>query len=92
VIGPKLAAKIKREREGAFLDYMGDRVGESLFWRPTTPLKVEELCGSHDLLKGMNWDEVFLRFIKTVACEISGSLSRLFNCCMRGVTFRLSLR
>jgi hypothetical protein len=42
----KLAAKIKREREGAFLDYMGDRVGESLFWRPTTPLEVEKLCGS----------------------------------------------
>jgi hypothetical protein len=29
-VGPKLVAKIKREREGAFLDYMGDRVGESL--------------------------------------------------------------
>jgi hypothetical protein len=26
-VGPKLAAKIKREREGAFLNYMGDRVG-----------------------------------------------------------------
>jgi hypothetical protein len=25
-VGPKLAAKNKREREGAFLDYMGDRV------------------------------------------------------------------
>jgi hypothetical protein len=45
-VGPKLPAKIKREREGAFLDYMGDRVEESLFWRPTTPLEVEELCGS----------------------------------------------
>jgi hypothetical protein len=42
-VGPKLAAKIKREREGAFLDYMADRVGKSLFWRPTTPLEVEEL-------------------------------------------------
>jgi hypothetical protein len=52
-MGPKLVVKIKREREGAFLDYMGVRVGESLFWRPTTPLKVEELCGSLDLLKGM---------------------------------------
>jgi hypothetical protein len=30
-VGPKFAAKIKRVREGAFLDYMGDKVGESLF-------------------------------------------------------------
>jgi hypothetical protein len=52
-VGPKLAAKISREREGAFLDYMGGRVQESLFWRPTTPLEVEGLCGSLDLHKGM---------------------------------------
>jgi hypothetical protein len=83
-VGPKLAAKIKREREGAFLDYMGDRVGESLFWRPTTPLEVEELCGSFDPHKGMGWDEFSLRVIKTVARKISGPLSRLFDCCMRG--------
>jgi hypothetical protein len=51
-VGQKLAAKIKRERE-AFLDYMSDRVEESLFWRPTTPLEVEELCGSLDPHKGM---------------------------------------
>jgi hypothetical protein len=30
-VEPKLVAKIKREREGVFLDYMGDRVRESLF-------------------------------------------------------------
>jgi hypothetical protein len=85
-VGPKLAAKIRREREGAFLDYIGDIVGESLFWRQTTPLEVEELCGSLDPHKGMGWDEVSLRVIKTVAREISGSLSCLFKCCMRGVT------
>jgi hypothetical protein len=83
-VGPKLAAKIKREREGTFLDYMGDRVGEFLFWRPTTPLKVEELCGSLDPHKGMGWDEVSPQVIKTVARKISGPLSCLFNCCMRG--------
>jgi hypothetical protein len=42
-VWPKLVTKVKREREGAFLDYMGDRVRESLIWRPTTPLEVEEL-------------------------------------------------
>jgi hypothetical protein len=42
-VGPKLVAKIERKKEGAFLDYMGDRVEGSLFWRPTTPLEVEEL-------------------------------------------------
>jgi hypothetical protein len=57
-----------------------DRVEDSLFWRPTTPLKVEELWGSLDLNKGMGFDEV----IKTEACEISSLLSRLFNCCIRG--------
>jgi hypothetical protein len=35
-------ARIKREREGAVLDYMRDRVEEFLFWRPTTPLEVEQ--------------------------------------------------
>jgi hypothetical protein len=79
-VGPKLAAKIKREREGAFLDYMGDRVEGSLFWRPTTPLEVEELCGSLDPHKGMGYDEISPRVIKTVAREISGPLSCLFNC------------
>jgi hypothetical protein len=62
---------------------MDDRVGELLFWRLTTPLKVEVLCGSLDLLKGMGWDKVSPRVIKTMAREISGSLSCSFNCCMR---------
>jgi hypothetical protein len=83
-VGPKLAAKIKKKREGTFLDYMGDRVGDSLFWRPTTPLEVEELCGSLDPHKGMGYDEVSPWVIKTVTREILGPLSRLFNCCIRG--------
>jgi hypothetical protein len=66
-VGPKLAAKVKRERESAFMDYMSDRVGESLFWRPTTPLKVEELCGSLGPHKSMGCDEVSPRVIKMVA-------------------------
>ena len=43
-VGPKLAARIAKEREGAYLEYMGDRVEESLIWGPTTPMEVEELC------------------------------------------------
>jgi hypothetical protein len=66
---------------------MGDRVGESLFWKPTTPLKVEELCGSLDPHKGMGCDEVSPRVMKTVAHEILGPVSRLFNCCIRGVHY-----
>jgi hypothetical protein len=75
--------RVRKER-GAFLDYMGDKVEESLFWRPTTPLEVKELCGALDLHKGMGWDEISPRVIKMVACEIWGPLSRLFNCCLRG--------
>ena len=30
-VGPKLAARIGRERDGAFLDYMGERVGGHCF-------------------------------------------------------------
>jgi hypothetical protein len=44
----------------------------------------EELCGFLDPHKGMGWSEVSLQVIKTVAREISGPLSHLFNCCMRG--------
>jgi hypothetical protein len=83
-VGPKLAAKIRRERDGAFLDYMGDRVEGSLFWRPTTPQEVMGLCVSLNPHKGMGYDEISPRVIKTVAREISGPLSRLFNCCIRG--------
>ena len=39
-----MAARLGRERDGAFLEYMGDRVEESLIWSPTTPAEVEELC------------------------------------------------
>ena len=35
-VGPKLAARLGRERDGAFLEYMGSRVEGSLIWRPTT--------------------------------------------------------
>jgi hypothetical protein len=83
-VGPKLAAKINKERKGAFLDYMGDRVEESLFWRPTTPQEVEELCGSLDPHKGMGYDEISPRVFRTVVREIPGPLSHLFNCCIRG--------
>jgi hypothetical protein len=63
---------------------MGDRVEGSLFWRPTTPLKVEELCGSLDQHKGMGYNEISPRVIKMVARDILGPLSCLFNCCIRG--------
>ena len=46
-MGPKLAARLGRERDGAFLEYMGERVGESLVWSPTTPVEVE-LCRGLD--------------------------------------------
>ena len=36
-VGPKLAARIGKEREGSHLEYMGERVGGSLIWEPTTP-------------------------------------------------------
>ena len=82
-VGPKLAARLGREREGAFLEYMGRRVEESLIWRPTTPSEVEELCGALDAGKAAGWDGVSPRVVKGVAHELAGSLSRLFNCCMR---------
>jgi hypothetical protein len=36
-------ASSTRERQGAFPDYIGDRVEGSLFLRLTTPLEVEKL-------------------------------------------------
>ena len=36
-VGPKLVRRIKKERDGAFLEYMGDQVEEFLFWNPVTP-------------------------------------------------------
>ena len=82
-MGPKLASRIGGVRDGAFLEYMGDRVEESLIWSPTTPGEVEELCRALVPGKGVGWDGVSPRVVKGVAGELAGSLSRLFNCCMR---------
>ena len=70
-------------RDGAFREYMGERVGGSLFWRPTTPLEVEELCRGLKPNKGMGWDGVSPRVIKAVSAEIAGPLSGFLNYCMR---------
>ena len=78
-----MAARVRRERDGAFLEYLGDRVDGSLFLRPTTPQEVEKLCRRLIPHKSMGWDEVSPRVIRMVALEISPSLSRLFNLCMR---------
>ena len=83
-VGPKLAARIGKERDGAFLDYMGERVEGSLFWRAVTPKEVEELCRVLVPQKGVGWDGVSPGVIREVAWEIGGPLSRLFNCCIRG--------
>ena len=82
-VGPDLAKRIQHEKDRSFKDYMGAPVAESLFWRPSTPSEVEELCKALDPNKGMGWDGVSPKVIKAVAREISGPLSRLFNCCMR---------
>ena len=82
-VGPNLAARIKQNDDSVFLDYMGAPVNEDLIWRPTTPREVEEICAGLDPGKGMGWDGVSPKVIKAVAKELSGSLSRLFNCCMR---------
>ena len=83
-VGPGLAARLGRERDGAFLEYMGGRVEEELFWRPSTPAEVEELCRGLEPGKGAGWDGVSPRVVRAVARELAGPLSRLFNCCMRG--------
>ena len=82
-VGPELAKKIGHEKERSYKDYMGAPVEDSLFWRPSTPGEVEEICKALDGRKGMGWDAVSPRVIKAVARELSGPLSRLFNCCMR---------
>ena len=81
--GPKLAARLGREREGAFLEYMGSRVEESLIWSPTTPDEVRGLLEGLDPGKAVGWDGVAPRVVMGVARELAGSLSRLFNCCMQ---------
>ena len=82
-VGPKLAGKIKPERDKYFMDYMGDKVTDNLTWRPTTAREVEDTCRRLDPGKGMGWDGISPKVVKAVARELSGSLSRLFNCCMR---------
>ena len=82
-VGPKLAAKIGKARQKTYRDYLGDRVSESLFLCPTTPAEVELLCQALVPGKGVGWDDISPRVIKGVARELSGSLSRLLNCCMR---------
>ena len=82
-MGPELAARIGREGEGSHLGYMGERVGGSLIWQPTTPMEVEELCRGLEPNKGVGWDGVSPRVIKGVAREIAGPLSAFYNYCIR---------
>jgi hypothetical protein len=78
-----MVARATRVR-GVFLDYIGDRLEGFVFWRLTTSLEVEELCASLVLLMGIGWDEISLYVIKMVAHEISGPLSCVLNCYIRG--------
>ena len=82
-VGPELAGKIRPDTNLTFLDFLGNRVDETLIWRPTTPNEVEDICRGLVPTKGMGWDGVSPRVIKAVASELAGSLSRLFNLCMR---------
>ena len=82
-VGPKLAARIPKVREDTYLKFMGPKIDESLFIRPTTPLEIEELCRGLVSNKSAGWDEVSPRVIKEVASEISGPLSGFLNYCIR---------
>ena len=82
-VGPKLAAQVPKERNRVFSDFMGEAILDELVLAPTTAQEVEDLCLELKIGKGMGWDEVSPRVIKGVARELSGSLSRLYNCCMR---------
>ena len=82
-VGPKLAKNIPKEQTRTFQEYMGAKVEDMLRLTPSTPAEVEALCRGLEAGKGMGWDGVSPRVIKGVAREISGSLSRLINCCMR---------
>ena len=84
LVGPKLAAKLGKEGDGAFQEYMSERVEESLIWRPTTPGELEELCWCIMPDKGQGWDGVSPRVIQAVARETTGPVSWLFNCCIQG--------
>ena len=68
-VGPKLAARVGKERDGAFLEYMGQRVEESLVWSPTTPAEVEELCRALQPGKGVGWDGVSPRVVIWLFCK-----------------------
>ena len=82
-VGPQLASKQPQEPSRHFNQYLKDRVQESLVLTPTTPSEVEALCAGLEVGKGAGWDGVAPRVIKGVARELSGSLSRFYNCCMR---------
>ena len=82
-VGPDLAARLGRQREGECLEYMGTRATEELFWRPTSPLEVEEVCRGLDASKAAGWDGVSPRVVKAVSRELAGPLACLYNCCMR---------
>ena len=82
-VGPELARKISKQREGCFKDYLGPKVEEELFLCPTTAIEVEEICKNLNPGKSSGWDGVSPRVIKAVATELSGPLSRLLNYCMR---------
>ena len=82
-VGPKLAAKIPKDNTRQFSHYMGAKVDESLILGPTTPIEVESLCLALEPGKGSGWEGVAPRVIKGVARELAGSLSRLYNCCLR---------
>ena len=82
-VGPKLAARIPKEQHRGFKDYMGAAIEDNLILNPTTPQEVKEICLALEPNKGVGWDTISPRVIKGVAGELAGSLSRLYNCCMR---------
>ena len=45
-VGPKLASRRGKEREGAYLEYTGRQVEKSLIWRPTNPDGGEVVWGT----------------------------------------------
>ena len=68
-VGPKLASRLGKEREGAYLEYMGRQVEESLIWRPTNPDEVEKLCGVLIARKAAAWDGISPRVVKEVSWQ-----------------------
>ena len=82
-VGPKLAAKIPKEREDAYLRFMGQKVDRTLYLRPTTPSEIEQLCSGLETNKAAGWDDISPRVIKRVSREIAGPMSAFLNYCMR---------